>query len=147
MSLIKLWRYLWALPYTLLGLLFAVVVLLTRGRTQAVDGVLELHGRFASWFLSRCIPLKGGALALTLGHVVIGRDEDALAATRAHERAHVRQYERWGPVFLPAYAVASLWAYFSQTGAYAGNFFERDAVLRAASAREPSDTRRDNWVS
>jgi hypothetical protein len=136
MSLIQLWRYLWALPHTLLGLLFALIVLLTHGRAQVVDGVLELHGRFASWFLRRCIPLKGGALALTLGHVVIGRDEDALAATRAHERVHVRQYEQWGPLFLPAYAVASLWAHFSQTGAYAGNRFERDAFVRAASAKD-----------
>lgn len=136
MSVLRVLRYLWALPYTLVGLLFALIVGLTRGRTQVVDGVLELHGRFASWFLRRCIPLQGGALALTLGHVVIGRDADALAATRAHERAHVRQYERWGPLFVPAYAVSSAWAHLSQAGAYAGNYFERDAVLRAARADE-----------
>jgi hypothetical protein len=32
---------------------------------------------------------------MTLGHVVIARDQDLLDLTRAHERVHVRQCERW----------------------------------------------------
>jgi hypothetical protein len=30
--------------------------------------------------------------------------------TRQHEHIHVRQCERWGPFFLPAYGVASVLA-------------------------------------
>lgn len=64
---------------------------------------------------------------MTLGHVVLGRDPRALAATRAHERAHVRQCEVWGPAFIPAYVLASVWALISGGGAYDGNYFERQA--------------------
>ena len=45
---------------------------------------------------------------MTLGHVVLGRSAAALAETRAHERVHVTQCERWGPFFVPAYAASSL---------------------------------------
>jgi hypothetical protein len=64
---------------------------------------------------------------MTLGHVVLGRDREALAQTRAHERVHVRQYERWGPAFIPAYLLASLWGFVTGAGAYHGNAFERAA--------------------
>jgi hypothetical protein len=39
------------------------------------------------------VPLaaRGGQVS-----VVVGRDARALAACRAHERAHVKQCERWG---------------------------------------------------
>ena len=57
----------------------------------------------------------------------IGRDRDALEATRAHERVHVRQCELWGPFFLPAYFLASLWAVVNGRGAYHGNYFEQQA--------------------
>lgn len=40
---------------------------------------------------------------MTLGHVVLGKTQEALDRTREHERVHVRQYERWGPLFLPLY--------------------------------------------
>jgi hypothetical protein len=39
----------------------------------------------------------------------------------------VRQYERWGPAFLPAYLAAALWGAARGAGAYHGNFFERQA--------------------
>ena len=65
---------------------------------------------------------------MTLGHVVVGRDEERLRLTRAHERAHVRQYEAWGPFFIPAYLAAALWGFLTRTGAYHGNYFERDAA-------------------
>ncbi len=45
------------------------------------------------------------ASAMTLGHVIIGRDECCLDVCREHEQAHVRQVERWGAAFLPAYFV------------------------------------------
>ena len=49
---------------------------------------------------------------MTLGHVVLGLDRDALEWSRDHERVHVRQCERWGPLFLPAYLLASAYLWF-----------------------------------
>jgi hypothetical protein len=129
-------RYLWALPNTILGLLFLPLVVLTRGRMRVVDGVLELHGWLVSSLLSRCVPLPGGAAAITLGHVVLGRDENALCATRQHERVHVRQCEVWGPAFIPAYLAGAAWAFVTGRGAYAGNYFERQAYHQAPCGGE-----------
>ena len=71
--------------------------------------------------------LPGGATAMTLGHVVLGVDQEALDLTRTHERVHVRQCERWGPLFLPAYGLASLAAWVGGRDAYRGNRFEVEA--------------------
>ena len=120
-------RYLWAFPNTLIGLLFAATAMLPRGRVQIVDGVLEAHGPIISALLRHCVPLPHGASAITCGHVVLGCDSCSLEATRAHERVHVRQYEIWGPAFIPAYLVAGLWALVAGSGAYRGNYFERQA--------------------
>lgn len=129
-------RYLWAFPNTLVGLLFTPLVLVTgaKGQIEVVDGVLELHGRLVAALLRRCVPIPGGAAAITFGHVVLGRDRMSLSATRAHERVHVRQCEVWGPAFLPAYLLAGLWALITGAGAYEGNYFERQACLHAHAA-------------
>jgi hypothetical protein len=95
--------------------------------TQVVDGVLELHGGLIEAFLRRGTLLPGGASAMTLGHVVLGRDREALRRTRAHERVHVRQCERWGPLFVPAYLLASLTAHLNGSDGYLDNPFEREA--------------------
>jgi hypothetical protein len=124
-------HYFWASPNTALGLVCVALVLLTRGRVQIVDGVIEAYGGAASRVLAG-LPIAGGAAAITLGHVVIGRDRRMLAITRRHERVHVRQYERWGPLFIPAYLLAGAWALVTGAGAYEGNYFERDAVRRSA---------------
>ncbi len=124
--------YLWAFPTTLIGMLFLPLALVSGGRAQVVDGVLELHGGWVELFLRHFTLLKGGASAMTLGHVVLGRDEMLLNLTRAHERVHVRQCERWGPLFLPAYGVASLIALLRGGSAYRDNAFEREAYDDAA---------------
>jgi hypothetical protein len=36
----------------------------------------------------------------------------------------------WGPAFIPAYLLASLWALATGRNAYSGNYFERDAFCR-----------------
>src|SRR5438876_1043996 len=100
--------YLWTLPTTLPGLCLTGLALLSGGHTRVVDGVFETHGGLVAFLLRHCTLLAGGASAMTLGHVVLGRDARCLETTRAHERIHVRQSERWGPLFLPAYASASL---------------------------------------
>lgn len=124
----KFLRYVWALPYTLLGLFFIPFTFFTRGGMQVVGGVLELHGRFISFILKYCFPVRGGAAALTLGHVILGRDRETLQASRGHERAHVRQYEILGPFFIFVYLAASLWALIRGDGAYRGNYLEKKAV-------------------
>ena len=120
--------YLWALPTTAVGLVFWPLGLLSRsGGARVVDGVLEIHGAAAEFFLKRCTPLKGGASAMTLGHVVLGRTRELLDRTRAHERVHVRQCERWGALFIPAYLIASLLVFFRGGHYYEDNPFEREA--------------------
>ena len=91
--------YLWAAPNTLLGLAFLLPTFATGGGVRLRAGVLEVHGGFCAWFLKRVVglTLPGGAAAMTLGHVVLGLDPVTLDDTRAHERVHVRQCERWGP--------------------------------------------------
>lgn len=86
--------------------------------------MLEVWGGFSRWLLERT-PV--GAQAMTLGHVILGRDPEVLDACRKHELVHVRQAERWGPFFLPAYLLASLWAYLAGRHYYRDNRFEVDA--------------------
>lgn len=120
----------WALPNTILGLVLTVAALCTGGRAAVVNGVVEAHGGAVAFMLRRLVPIRGGASAMTLGHVVAGRDRECLERTRAHERVHVRQYETWGPLFLPAYLAATLVAAARGRHYYLDNHFER-------AAREP----------
>jgi hypothetical protein len=119
-------RYAWAFPNTLIGL-FILAASIRRARVQLVDGVIEAHGPAIAWLLRHAIPIAGGAAAITFGHVVLGCDAWSLMVTRAHERVHVRQCEVWGPAFIPAYLSAGLVALLSGSGAYHGNYFERQA--------------------
>lgn len=119
--------YAWALPTTAVGLVFLPVALLTGGGAAWVQGALEIHGGLVTWLLRHGTLLPGGAAALTLGHVVLGLSAAALQRTRAHERVHVRQAERWGPLFIPAYLLASAWMWVRQRDAYFDNPFEREA--------------------
>lgn len=120
-------KYLWASPNTLLGLVFWPTARLTGGSAALVTGVIEIHGGLVSWLLEHVPPIDGGAMALTLGHVVLGRSAAALDVSRSHERVHVRQYERWGPFFLPAYFAASIWAAMRGRHFYRDNAFEVEA--------------------
>lgn len=89
-------------------------------RRRAHGGVLLCEG--ASW------PRKLGwrHRAITFGHVVLSVDEvdDELLE---HELVHVGQYERWGVLLWPAYALASLWAKLRGGDAYRDNHFEKQA--------------------
>lgn len=120
--------YLWSLPNSALGGVLAVAAMATGGRATLVAGVVEAHGGVLSVVLRRMVPLRGGASAMTLGHVVLGRDAGCLERTRAHERAHVRQYAKWGPLFVPVYALASLAVALQGRHYYRDNPFEKEAV-------------------
>jgi len=120
-------RYLWASPTTAVGLLFLPTALLTGGRARVVTGVIEIHGGLARLFLRYCTLLRGGASAMALGHVVLGVNEMALDMTRSHERIHVRQAERWGPLFIPVYLLLGLITLLSGRHFHRDHPFEREA--------------------
>jgi hypothetical protein len=67
---------------------------------------------------------------MTLGHVILGRNQECLEYSRDHEHVHVRQYERWGPFMLPAYLGSSLVLYFRGLDPYLDNPFEIEAYDR-----------------
>jgi hypothetical protein len=129
--------YLWASPATLLALLcFFPLARLGGGRAHWVSGVLELDGGGLPFFLSRLVPIRGGATALTLGHVVVARSAEGHARTRAHERVHVRQYERFGPFMLPAYVLLSLMMLLRGRHYYFDHPFETEARRGAELAAD-----------
>jgi hypothetical protein len=72
--------------------------------------------------------------AMTLGHVILAVDQPTLDRWRAHERVHVRQAERWGPLFPLAYAAASAAAWGRGKDPYLENFFELEAQQAPVSA-------------
>lgn len=125
--MLHLLRYLWPLPATVLGLLFALLARATGGDWQRVGGVLETAGGWPAHILRRGLPFSGAVAAITFGHVVLAVSMAALTATRAHERAHVRQFERWGALMLVLYPCASVLAWAKGGHPYRDNLFEREA--------------------
>ena len=137
--MLRVLRYLWVLPVTLLGVLIALVSRGSGGSLQRVEGVLEVAGGWPAGVLRRGFPFSGAVAALTLGHVVVGVSLNALTATRAHERAHVRQFERWGVLLLVLYPLAGLLAWVRGGNPYRDNLFEREARAAESVARsEPT---------
>jgi len=121
---------LWASPWTLFGLLVGGLGLATGGRVQRTGRVIEFSGGFATVFL-KVFPLVRGASAVTFGHTVLGRSQSLLDECRDHELVHVRQYERWGPLFVPAYLLCWLVLWLSGNNPYFDNPFEREAFREA----------------
>ena len=123
----RLIRYVWAFPATALGLPLVLVAWLSGGSADIVQGAIEIHGGLVTRLLRRGIPGIGGAAAMTLGHVILGRDSACLEQSRRHEHVHVRQFERWGPLLLPLYLTFSLVLYLRGRDPYLDNPFEREA--------------------
>ena len=119
--------YLWAAPNTILGILLAGLL---GGRSNVwiwVDGVLEVSGPdLASW-LNRPWGALSSITAITFGHTVLAQSREAHDFTRSHERVHVRQYERWGSLFIFAYLAASLYLWLQGKDCYRDNPFEKEA--------------------
>ena len=69
-------------------------------------------------------------MAMTLGHTILGQSQAALDVSRAHEHVHVKQYERLGPFFIPAYLAASVWAWIRRKDPYRDNIFEVEAYRK-----------------
>lgn len=118
--------YLWAGPVSVAALPLAALALASGGRGRLAGGVLEVGGGVLGPLLSRAIP-SFPIGAITLGHVVLGANAAALDASRAHERVHVRQYERWGAFFPVVYAGSSIAALLAGRHLHADNRFEREA--------------------
>ncbi len=116
----------WASPYTLFGLSMLFVPLPGRRRLIRYRGTLGVIGPAIARLL-RCAPIQGGAVAMTLGHTILAQSHETFLSTWEHEAVHVRQYERWGPFFVPAYLLCSLWLMWRGADPYWDNPFEREA--------------------
>jgi hypothetical protein len=129
--LIKLVLVIWTLPNTLIGLTVGTVGLLTGGKAQMRCGCIEFYGGVVEKWLERL-----NVFGMTLGHTILGQTKTGLKIVREHEQVHVRQYERWGPLFLPAYLGISAWLWWQGKDYYRGNPFEVEAYRIADPANE-----------
>ncbi len=120
-------RSLWTAPTSMIGLGIGACCTPFGARWRTDSGVVEICGGGVAWLLEHATVLPGGVLAITFGEVVLARSEAALDMTRDHERVHVQQARRWGPLFIPAYLFASIIAMLKGRPAYRGNVFEIEA--------------------
>lgn len=128
-------KLLWASPYSLFGLLLALLIVMVGGRAKSQRGTLEVAFRKRTaqcGKLARSLPFRG----ITFGHVIIAVTEEELARLRAHERVHVRQYECWGIFFFPAYLGSSLWQLIRGRKIYWDNWFEVQARRESRPPKE-----------
>jgi hypothetical protein len=131
--MIRMLVFLWALPTTLIGLAAGLLWIAFGAKVRISHGVIEVHGgRLAKRMLK-----TGGFAAMALGHVIIGSSPGILDQLRTHEHVHVKQAERWGILFIPAYLLAGLWQLLCGRHVYYDHPFEREAFAaeRAAGAR------------
>ena len=129
MSALRALRYAWASPATLVGAVFALPFLCAGTRGRIVDGVLEVGGPGVARLVA-ALPAFMRFGAITFGHVILGVNAETLACCRSHEHVHVRQYERWGIVFFPAYLGSSLVQLARGRDPYRDNRFEREAFAK-----------------
>ncbi|MFK7736539.1 MAG: hypothetical protein AB8B50_10940 [Pirellulaceae bacterium] len=129
-AFLKLLLVLWASPYSALGVCIGLLGCATGGKGRLRDSALEFYGGGTRWMVRR-LPLGDRTAGITLGHVILGQEDKMLVQIGAHERVHVRQFERWGPLMGPAYLIASLWAWGRGGDAYWDNVFEKEAYREA----------------
>ena len=119
-------RVLWALPCSLIGLAASTLPLAMGGRARWIRGALEVTYRpriAACGPRARSLPFR----AIVFGHVILSVSAEELERIGPHERVHVAQYERWGPVFFIAYPASSLWQWLRGRDPYRDNAFEVQA--------------------
>jgi hypothetical protein len=119
-------KVLWASPWSLWGLSVGVLGLLTGGGMQRSGRILEFWGGILPLFL-KYFPFIAGSPVATFGHVVLGRCPRHLDACRPHQLIHVKQYEQWGPLFVPTYITCWIVLWFIGKRPYLDNPFEREA--------------------
>jgi hypothetical protein len=131
-TLLRLARYAWASPCTLAGLLLVAPAFLFGAKAHIVHGVVEVaNPLFEDPADKKVWPFR----AITFGHVVIAGSFADLDLLRAHEHAHVRQYEHWGIAFFIAYPASSLWQLLRGRRPYFDNWFEVSARAEAGRNR------------
>ena len=116
-------KYIWASPASVIGVCAACIAGMVGAEIKSVAGVLEVSLAPRSAVLCKsvaCLPFA----AITFGHIVIARSAQEQAALRQHERVHVAQYELWGPLFLAAYPLESLFQLLCGRKPYLDNRFE-----------------------
>ncbi len=126
----KILLVLWAGPYSLLGLGIGGMGLLFGGRGRYRAGALEFYAGGTAKFVQR-LPPGPTTAGFTLGHVILGQTGEGLERVGLHERVHVRQFERWGPLMGPAYLGASAWLWWLGRDPYLDNPFEVEAYREA----------------
>jgi hypothetical protein len=124
--LLQILAFIWASPYTLIGLFLGGIGLCTGGHARIRGRVIEFYGGAVKWIV-RHLPLGELTLAITLGHTILGQSDASLDIAHKHELVHVRQFERWGPFMGPAYLLSSLVLWIAGRQPYRDNPFEREA--------------------
>jgi hypothetical protein len=94
-------RFLWTLPNTLLGV---VAGAFTFQRPRVVEGALVFDRRARGL---TAVMREFDRTAMTVGYVIVS-SEPVEGTLLRHEQHHIRQYERWGPFFIPLYLVLSI---------------------------------------
>lgn len=131
---LRIAKYVWAGPWSLVGLGFGLLATLGGADWRVRSGAMEFDGGIFGRALSR-LPQPVAFSAITLGHVILAVDRPAMSMLRQHEHVHVRQYERWGPLFVPAYVLSSLVQLFLGRDPYRENRFEREAFAATPHKR------------
>jgi hypothetical protein len=121
---LRILGHLWAVPNTLAGLAIGLACATFAGWDgTCLRFVSRPSGPTAAFFR------RFGMAAFTWGAVVVVATPSHLERPRLlrHERRHVTQQLVFGPLMLPAYGLASLWALVRGGDPYRDNVFERDA--------------------
>lgn len=129
MRWLKFTRLLWAAPCSAVGLVLALIPLVLGGKAKWSAGALEVtyrQSQASCGKLARTLPFRG----IVFGHVILAVTREELQYIGAHERVHVEQYERWGPLFFLAYGASSLWQLLKGRSPYWYNHFEIQARQR-----------------
>jgi hypothetical protein len=124
--LVQAARFVWASPYTILGLVIGGIGLCTGGHARIRGRTVEFYGGATKWFVRR-LPHGASTRGFTLGHAILGQTAEGLDLARPHELVHVRQFERWGLFMGPAYVLSSIVLWIAGRDWYRDNPFEREA--------------------
>jgi hypothetical protein len=130
MHWLKIAKLVWAAPCSVIGLVLAMLPLALGGKAKWSDGALEVTYRQSQAHcgsLASKLPFRG----IVFGHVIIAVTCEELQRIGPHERVHVEQYERWGPLFFFVYGASGVWQLLKGRNPYWHNHFEIQARQRS----------------
>lgn len=126
----KILGNIWALPLTLIGLIFALFGWTRFYRFEKEDWSWHFisKGGITGWFFTRY-----AMAGYTVGSIIVYVNQRYAdrQLTVMHERAHVRQCYKGGILAIPLYYLASLIAWVAGQDKYRGNDFEEQARVEA----------------